>query len=190
MRLKDVAKLVLMGAAAMTWTGSSAAAEETGASMFKEALLGHCYLAVTGNTVMKTSIDVSSWNQVVSAEGTGPGGLTANAKVKATPSGDVIVDRTADGCFVQAINVNSASVAETVRDALQRPPFGAVLYDDKTHKAPGTPRRRSTVFFVVSGLGDTAPMVVVNEFFPPAPGVVTGHVALGKKAPAGTRGVQ
>ena len=184
MRLKDVAKVSLICAATIIRADPSAAAEETGGSLFKEALLGHCYLAVTGNTFMKTTINVSSWKQVVSSEGKGPGGLTANARVKATPSGDVIVDRTRDGCFVQAINVDSASVSEIVRAALQEPPFGAVLYDDKTREAPGAPRRRSTVFFVVSSPGDTAPMIVVNEFFPPAPGVVTGHVALGRKAPA------
>lgn len=183
MRLKAVATISLICAATIIRTDPSAAAEETGASLFKEALLGHCYLAVTGNIFMKTTINVSSWNQVVSYEGIGPGGLTANARAKTTPSGDVIIDQTPDGCFVQAINVNSASVANTVRDALQKPPFGAVLYDDKTREGPRAPRRRSTVFFVVSGPGDTAPMIVVNEFFPPAPGVVTGHVALGKKAP-------
>jgi hypothetical protein len=174
---------LVVSAVALALVTPAAAAEETGEALFRKVLLGHCYAVVTGKTLLKTDIDVSAWNKVAWSEGSNGGGLTSDARTRTTQSGSVIVDRTPDGCFVQAGGVDSAALARTLKEQLQSPPFGAVLYQDKMDDASArAPRKHTVIFSVLADAGDAAPVVIINEFLPPAPGIVTGHVVMGKKA--------
>lgn len=116
------AQALIVSAVALALVTPVAAAEEAGDALFRKALLGHCYAVVTGKTLLKTDIDVSAWNKVVWSEGSNGDSLTSDARTRTTQSGSVIVDRTPDGCFVQAGDVDSAALARALKEQLQTHP--------------------------------------------------------------------
>ena len=178
MRLIKLAHISVLCMGAGLFSDLAIAAENTPTTLFRQALLGHCYTAMTGKTLVKTDIDVSTWPRVVWAESSDGGSMTENARAK----DKVIVDRTQKACHVQVGDVDSATLAIDLRNELQKPPFSAVIVEEKIADTPRSGvRKRTTVFGIVSETSDTVPVIVLNEFLPPAPGIVTAEIGLGAK---------
>jgi hypothetical protein len=179
MRSIKLANASVLCMAAGLFIDLAIAAENTSTMLFRNALLGHCYTAITGETLVKTEIDVATWPRVVWAEASDRGSLTENARAK----DKVIVDQTQKACHVQVGGVDSAALAVDLRNELQKPPFSAVILEEKMGETPRSGvRKRTIVFGILSETSDAIPVIVLNEFLPPAPGIVTAEIGLGSKA--------